>query len=126
MVSGKQVMTRKEHIDKRFVLLHHTGDRLYPFKKLFRRSGSFGFPVVPKGRRERNGDALYLQNLEEVIPLFLFEGYSLTATTDTKPTSAGERIGAFALNGTAIVGYEISSDLVHLVKDARIQPSKVF
>lgn len=119
-------MTRKDQIDKRFVLIHHSGDRLYPFKKLFRRSGSFGFPVVPKGRRERNGDALYMQSLEEAIPLFLFHGYSLTVTSDTKPTSAGERIGAFALNGTAIVGYEIAEDLVHIVQDAEIQPLKVF
>ncbi|MDO5666874.1 MAG: hypothetical protein Q4G44_03515 [Alcaligenaceae bacterium] len=119
-------MTRKNHIDKRFVLIHHSGDRLYPFQKLFRRSGSFGFPLVPKGRRERNGDAVYLQSLEEAIPLFLFEGYSLTVTSDTKPTSAGERIGAFSLNGTAIVGYEISSELAYLVKDAETQPIKIF
>lgn len=119
-------MTRKNNIDKRFVLLHRSGDRLYPFKKHFRRSDSFGFPVVPRGRRERNGDALYLQKLEEVIPLFIYEGYSLTATSDTQPSSVGERVGAYALNGTAIAGYEIADELQYLIKDAAIQPVKVF
>lgn len=119
-------MSRKDHIDKRFVLVHRSGDKYYPFKKLFRRSGQFGFPAVPKGRRERNGDALYLQTIEEAIPLFFFEGYSLNTTTDTKPTCAGEKVAEYSLAGTAIVGYEISRELVHLVKNAQVQPLKVF
>lgn len=120
------MISRKEFIDKRLVLIHHTGDRLYPFKKLFRQSGSFGFVVTPKGRRERNGDALYLSSLEQVIPFFLYQGYNLTVTTDTQPTSVGERIGAFTMNGTAIVAYEIADELRHLVKNAPHQPARFF
>ena len=119
-------MSRKDHIDKRFVLVHRSGDRYYPFKKLFRRSGQFGFPVSPKGRRERNGDALYLQRLEDVIPLFCLEGYSLNTTTDTQPTSAGEKVAEYSLRGTAIIGYEISKDLADLVEHADVQPLKIF
>ncbi|KGF30427.1 MULTISPECIES: hypothetical protein [Oligella] len=120
------IASRKESIDKRLVLIHHTGDRLYPFKKCFRQTGSFGYVVTPKGRRERNGDGLYLQSLEEVIPYFFYKGYSLAATTDTRPTSAGERIGAFTITGTAIVAYEIAEELSHLVATAPFQPRYVF
>ena len=101
-------------------------DRFNPFKKFFRRSGEFGFPVIPKGRRERNGDALYLESLEEVIPLFIFDGYSLNSTTDTKETSYGERVCAYCFNGKAIIGYEISSELAYLIKNADVQPSRIF
>ena len=120
------IASRKESIDKRLVLIHHTGARLYPFKKCFKETGSVGFVVTPKGRRERNGDGVYLQSLEEVIPYFFFKGYNLVATTDTKPTSAGERIGAFTINGTAIVDYEIAEELSHLVATAPFQPRHVF
>ncbi len=119
-------MSRKDHIDKRFVLVHRSGDRFYPFKKLFRRSGEFGFPVIARGRRERNGDALYLQSLEDALPFFFFEGCSLNTTTDTRPTCVGEKVAAYSLTGTAIVGYEISTELAHLVEYADLKPLKVF
>ena len=119
-------MSRKDHIDKRFVLVHRSGDRYYPFKKLFRRSGEFGFPAIARGRRERNGDALYLQNLEDALPLFFFEGYSLNTTTDIHPTCIGEKVAAYSLSGTAIVGYEIASELAHLVQNVTLKPLKIF
>lgn len=119
------MMSRKDHIDKRFVLIHRSGHKFYPFKKLFRLSGQFGFPAVPRGRRERNGDALYLQRLEDAIPLFFFEGYSLNVTTDTQPTCYGEKVCAYSFTGTAIVAYEISQDLAYLVKDSNIKGLEV-
>lgn len=119
-------MRRSDRMDKRLVLIHRSGDKFYPFKKLFRRNGKFGFPITPKGCKERNGDALYLQSLEEVLPLFFYEGYSLSASTDHNHGLTADKVSAYTIQGEAIVAYEISHELLHLVEKATIPPRRVF
>jgi HNH endonuclease len=107
-------------VDKRFVLIAHKGDRLYPYVTSENNTERSGFAIAEPGKQNRLGQGHFTDSIQEVIQRVVFDGWSVRAKNTGEVEK--EREGSFRLNRRAIYGYEISEEFEHLVKLAETKP----
>lgn len=109
-------MTNLESMTKYFALVANDGDTVFPYKKRERKSGRYGFAISPPGKRDRDGEADYVEDIETVIRKVVFEGYGVRSKSGRRPGNT------LHIGGTAVKGYKISAALRHLVRGAEVEP----
>ncbi|MDO8777971.1 MAG: HNH endonuclease signature motif containing protein [Burkholderiaceae bacterium] len=109
--------SKQDSIDKRFALVDTAGELRYPYKKSQRATGKRGFVVG----NDRQGEGLYLDNLEEVIHSVVVDGRRLRVTVD--PPTKGKGSNGLSLHAMREVqGYVIAEELSYLVAGASVAP----
>lgn len=109
-----------ESIEKRFVLIADNGDRLYPYKKLQKKTGRYGFALARPGEQDRHGQGTYTESIQEVIKRLVFDGWSVRAKTIDK--SGVQREGTFGIGKRSIRGYEVAKEFEYLITTATAKP----
>lgn len=109
-------MTDSEGVNKQFAFVTKDGDIVYPYKKRELASGRHGFAISPPGKRDRKGEADYVDEIETVVRKVVFEGYGVRSKSSRRPGNT------LRLGGTAVTGYKIAASLRHLVKGAEVGP----
>ena len=106
-------------IDTRFALITKDNVRLYPYMKSQKKTNRFGYALTKPGDADRNGGGDYTDDLKTVIQKLVFENWNVRAKTIG--TNKGLD-GTYGIGKIAIIGYEISEDLEHLVSHAETKP----
>jgi hypothetical protein len=107
-------------IERRFALLTHDGDIMYPYKKSSRKTGDYGFVLVKPGERDANGGGTYTSDLPTLIRRVVFDGWGVRALSESRRTSrSGNTV---QIGKKTIRGYWLDPSLRYLVKEARLQP----
>lgn len=108
-------------IDERFALITDAGSVLYPYKKLQRETGRYGFAATtPDAGRDRFGGGHYTEDLEEVIRGVLFEGWRVRVKT--APECHPKKEGSYGLWKRSIQRYWLAPELAHLANGAARPP----
>ena len=112
-------------VDKNLALVAKNGDILYPYKKRELSSGRYGFAISEPGKSDRKaspndkeGQAVYTVDIEEVIKNVVRFGWGMRAKTD-----AGlhrEREGTFRLGKGECEAYYVAPEYRHLVAGAPV------
>lgn len=109
-------------IDTRFALIDKHGVRRYPYKKHQKITGRFGYALTREGEQDRGGAGTYADDIETVIIKVVHEGWSVRAMSFG---GSGNTVGILKKPNEIIIGYEISGDLFHLVKTAKLAPIRI-
>lgn len=112
-----------EAVDKRFVLVADNGDKLYPYKKVQRKTGRYGFALTKPGEQDRKGQGTYTDRISEVIRRVVNEGWSVRVKTTDKPSR--QREGTLGINKRSVHGYEVDEEFESLVQAALKKPLSV-
>lgn len=107
-------------VDKRFVLITDSGELMYPYQKLQRLTGRYGFALSNANNQDRRGGGDYTTDIEEVVRRVINGGWAVRAKTLTRVGL--QREGSMGFNKRAIRSYWLSPELRHLVRDAEMQP----
>ena len=105
------------NMNKIFALVHKDGYELYPHKKTQRETGKHGFALSAPGKQDRHRQAIYSENIEEVIKYVICDGYGVRAKM-----ADGGNSNTYKLKGYSIKGYRISTNFEHIVKLAEQKP----
>lgn len=115
-LTTKGSMADLESKTAQFALVTNDGDTCYPYKKRELASGRYGYAISPPGKRDRDGGADYVEDIETVIRKVVFEGYGVRSKSNQRPGNT------LRLKGTAVRGYKIATSLRHLVHGAEVEP----
>ena len=107
-------------VDKRMVLIADNGELMYPYQKLQKSTGRFGFALSNAQNPDRFGGGDYTTDIEEVVRRVITGGWAVRAKTLSR--SGTQREGSMGFNKTAIRDYWLAPELLHLVKGAKPQP----
>jgi hypothetical protein len=101
-------------VDKRLVLIAENGELMYPYQKLQKSTGRFGFALSNAHNPDRHGGGDYTTDIEEVVRRVIEGGWAVRAKTITR--SGVQRDGSMGFNKKAIRDYWLAPELRHLVK----------
>ena len=96
---------------ERLVLVHRSGDTLYPIMMENKTTGKVSFRLVPYGG-DKTTDLYETEDVEEALDLILNKNYSvrcstLTQTVKQKDGISRKRQGLYSINGASIVNYRV-------------------
>lgn len=114
---------KNENIDKRFALIAYNKEILFPYMKKQKSTGRYGFALTAPGEQDRKGKGHYTLDMAEVIKNLVFNGWSARVKTISR--EGKQREGSLGIGKHSIVGYWISDELKHLVKDAKVKPQEL-
>jgi hypothetical protein len=107
-------------VDKRMVLIAVNGELMYPYQKLQKSTGRFGFALSNAQNLDKLGGGDYTTDIEEVVRRVITGGWAVRAKTFSR--SGPQREGSMGFNKTAIRDYWLAPELLHLVKGSKLQP----
>lgn len=104
-------------IDKRFALITHQDQVLYPYQKAQRATGRYGFALTRADNQDRGGQGDYTTDLEEVVRRVVLEGWGVRARTEDRSLD-----GSYMVGKKAVSGYWLAPELRRLVAAAAYRP----
>lgn len=114
-------------VDKSLALVAKNGDVVYPYKKRELSSGRYGFAISEPGKGDRKtspndkeGQAVYTLDIEEVIKNIVRLGWGMRAKSDAGLNR--EREGTFRLGKGEFETYYVAPEYRHLVAGAAVAP----
>lgn len=109
------------NVNQSFALLDkYTGDELFPYMKLQKTTGRFGFALSRPGEQDRHGNGDYTTDIKEVIRRVVIDGWNVRVKTTNR--IGRQRDGSLGLGKIAITDYWVSPEHLDIVKVASIQP----
>lgn len=96
-----------EVLSSKLVLVHNSGDLLYPVKMKNRDTGRIAFRLSRRGNTK--SDSIEVEDESEMINKITRENYMVRART-RKHTSQGGRTGLYRCNDRSIREYRLNRD----------------